>query len=71
MGFINPVLYANPSALNDITKGNNPGCLTSGFSAVSGWDPVTGMFLNLFPFDVAEVGNGRGDKMVWWGRFLR
>jgi tripeptidyl-peptidase-1 len=44
VGFINPVLYANPSALNDIKKGNNPGCLTSGFTAVSGWDPVTGMF---------------------------
>ncbi len=44
MGFINLVMYANPSALNDIMKGNNPGCLTSGFSAVSGWDPVTGMF---------------------------
>jgi tripeptidyl-peptidase I len=43
VGFINPVLYANPSALNDIKKGNNPGCLTNGFSAVSGWDPVTGL----------------------------
>lgn len=43
MGFINPVLYANPSALNDITKGSNPGCGTKGFKAVKGWDPLTGL----------------------------
>ena len=42
-GFLNPTLYANPSALNDITSGNNPGCGTNGFTAVSGWDPVTGL----------------------------
>lgn len=24
VGFINPVLYANPSALNDITSGSDP-----------------------------------------------
>jgi tripeptidyl-peptidase-1 len=43
VGFLNPVLYANPNALNDITSGNNPGCGTEGFSAVQGWDPVTGL----------------------------
>jgi tripeptidyl-peptidase-1 len=43
VGFLNTVLYANPDALNDITSGNNPGCGTQGFSAVSGWDPVTGL----------------------------
>ena len=43
VGFINPVLYANPSALNDIVSGSNPGCSTNGFSAVSGWDPATGL----------------------------
>jgi tripeptidyl-peptidase-1 len=43
VGFINPVLYSNPSALNDITKGSNPGAGTAGFSAVPGWDPVTGL----------------------------
>ncbi|KAK5994176.1 Aorsin [Cladobotryum mycophilum] len=43
VGFINPVLYENPQVLNDITDGNNPGCGTKGFSAVSGWDPVTGL----------------------------
>lgn len=43
VGFINPVLYANPSAMNDVVSGNNPGCGTNGFSAVPGWDPVTGL----------------------------
>ena len=43
IGFINPVLYANPGALNDITAGRNPGCGTNGFEAVKGWDPVTGL----------------------------
>jgi tripeptidyl-peptidase I len=43
VGFINPVLYANPWALNDIKNGSNPGCGTNGFSAVNGWDPVTGL----------------------------
>ena len=40
LGFLNPFLYANPSALNDITSGDNPGCNTNGFSAKAGWDPV-------------------------------
>ena len=26
VGFLNPTLYANPSALNDVTKGSNRGC---------------------------------------------
>ncbi|KAJ3728737.1 subtilisin-like protein [Lentinula raphanica] len=43
LGFLNPWIYANPQAFNDITSGNNPGCGTQGFSATKGWDPVTGM----------------------------
>ncbi|GJJ07192.1 hypothetical protein Clacol_001392 [Clathrus columnatus] len=43
LGFLNPLIYANPSAFNDITKGNNQGCGTNGFSAGIGWDPVTGL----------------------------
>ena len=43
VGFINPVLYANPQVLNDITNGKNSGCGTDGFQAVAGWDPVTGL----------------------------
>ncbi|KAF7527340.1 hypothetical protein G7054_g10491 [Neopestalotiopsis clavispora] len=43
VGFVNTVLYENPGVLNDITNGQNPGCGTNGFSAVAGWDPVTGL----------------------------
>lgn len=43
VGFINPVIYANPHAFNDITTGDNPGCGTNGFNATKGWDPVTGL----------------------------
>jgi len=43
IGFVNPILYKNPQALNDITMGGNQGCGTPGFTAVSGWDPVTGL----------------------------
>ncbi|EXV06545.1 peptidase S53 family protein [Metarhizium robertsii] len=48
VGFINPALYKaySKKAFNDITKGDQPGgggCGTTGFSAASGWDPVTGL----------------------------
>ncbi|KAF8265092.1 peptidase S8/S53 domain-containing protein [Lactarius quietus] len=44
LGFLNPLLYgeARPG-FTDITSGSNPGCGTKGFSAVPGWDPVTGL----------------------------
>jgi kumamolisin len=38
LGFLNPGLYANPSAFHDITKGSN-----GAYSAKSGWDPCTGL----------------------------
>lgn len=37
-GFINPVLYANPAVLTDITHGSN-----NLYKATPGWDPVTGL----------------------------
>ncbi|KAF8261294.1 subtilisin-like protein [Lactarius quietus] len=44
LGFLNPWLYGGGLAgLNDITTGSNPGCGTPGFSAIPGWDPVTGL----------------------------
>jgi tripeptidyl-peptidase-1 len=49
VGFINPVAYANPGIFNDITLGGNQGCNTPGFSAVQGWDPVTGLGTPNFP----------------------
>lgn len=41
VGFINPTIYANPTAFNDIVSGTNKGCGTKGFTAVKGWDPAT------------------------------
>ncbi|KAH8671471.1 putative protease S8 tripeptidyl peptidase I [Xylariales sp. PMI_506] len=49
VGFVNPVLYEHPEVLNDITNGTNPGCDTLGFSAVPGWDPVTGLGTPNYP----------------------
>ncbi|KAI0044866.1 family S53 protease [Auriscalpium vulgare] len=45
LGFLNPLLYseAGMATLTDIKLGNNSGCGTEGFSAVAGWDPVTGL----------------------------
>jgi len=48
IGFINPTLYANAAAFNDITQGNNrctagTVCCTQGFTAATGWDPLTGL----------------------------
>ncbi|MFZ0553135.1 MAG: S53 family peptidase [Steroidobacteraceae bacterium] len=37
-GFMNAALYGQPSALRDITQGNN-----GGFAASSGWDACTGL----------------------------
>jgi tripeptidyl-peptidase-1 len=41
VGFVNPVLYANPQVMNDVTNGGNQGCGTKGFERVEGWDPGT------------------------------
>jgi kumamolisin len=38
VGFINPALYATPTALRDITQGNN-----GDFAAGPGWDACTGL----------------------------
>ncbi len=38
VGFINPVLYQNPAALNDVRQGDN-----GTFSASGGWDACTGL----------------------------
>ncbi|KAH9159749.1 peptidase S8/S53 domain-containing protein [Lactarius sanguifluus] len=44
LGFLNPWLYdGGLKGFNDIVSGSNPGCNTDGFSAIAGWDPVTGL----------------------------
>ncbi|KAK4494732.1 hypothetical protein PRZ48_014088 [Zasmidium cellare] len=49
IGFINPILYSHPWVLNDIVNGTNAGCGSSGFKAVPGWDPVTGLGTPNYP----------------------
>jgi len=39
VGFVNPVVYANPQVFNDVTSGCTGGCGTQGFCAQPGWDP--------------------------------
>ncbi|KAK0449571.1 family S53 protease-like protein [Desarmillaria tabescens] len=56
LGFLNPFLYANPSAFFDITTGDNPGCGTNGFPARAGWDPVTGLGTPNFAALLAAAG---------------
>ena len=45
LGFLNPLLYANAAALNDVTTGSTSGCGFSGggWPATAGWDAVTGL----------------------------
>ena len=49
VGFINPALYANSKEfVKDITSGNTKclssgKCCSEGFSAVTGWDPASGL----------------------------
>ncbi|TRM66566.1 peptidase S8/S53 domain-containing protein [Schizophyllum amplum] len=56
LGFLNPWVYENPQAFNDITTGSNPGCNTDGFPAVAGWDPVTGLGTPNFSQMLAAAG---------------
>ncbi|KAH9020545.1 subtilisin-like protein [Lactarius deliciosus] len=65
LGFLNIRLYDDGFAgLNDITSGSNPGCGTDGFSAVPGWDPVTGLgtpdFEKLQNIFMTPLGGGAG-----------
>ena len=44
LGFVNPFLYQNADAFNDVTTGkNNAGGVKAGFDAAEGWDPATGL----------------------------
>ncbi|TFY63839.1 hypothetical protein EVG20_g6158 [Dentipellis fragilis] len=43
LGFLNPLIYANSDAFSDVARGDNPGCGTNGFTAVEGWDPLSGV----------------------------
>lgn len=42
MGFLNPFIYENPSAFQDVKAGINKASRNYGFTAVQGWDAATG-----------------------------
>ncbi len=51
VGFLNAVLYEHAASgiLTDIKNGSNPNCGSSGFPAVDGWDPITGLGTPVYP----------------------
>lgn len=49
MGFLNPFIYQNPQAFNDVTLGSVTGASVQGFTALEGWDAATGMGTPNFP----------------------
>ncbi|KAK5631009.1 hypothetical protein RRF57_006724 [Xylaria bambusicola] len=65
LGFLNPLLYLNPHALNDVTLGGSTGCdgtarfhgapngspviPYASWNATAGWDPVSGLGTPNFP----------------------
>jgi len=42
LGFLNPLIYKNPGAFQDVTAGKNSDTRKYGFKAVKGWDAATG-----------------------------
>ncbi|CAH7671953.1 peptidase S8/S53 domain-containing protein [Phakopsora pachyrhizi] len=70
MGFLNPWLYSvGRNGFTDVVEGSAAGCNTSGFPALEGWDPVTGLgtphFKNLAKYSskinkIARKYNGNG-----------
>jgi len=42
LGFLNPFIYQNAHAFNDVTSGKNNAGLGDGFTAIAGWDAATG-----------------------------
>merc|ERR1719453_644654 len=62
LGFVNPLLYKNADAFNDITKGNNAvgENAGNGWSCTTGWDAATGLGTPNFPKLQAAVKSACG-----------
>ena len=43
LGFLNPFLYQNPTAFNDVKLGMISGGAKKGFKAIAGYDLATGL----------------------------
>lgn len=42
LGFLNPFIYQNSAAFQDVAQGTNSGAKIYGFKAIKGWDAATG-----------------------------
>ena len=65
LGFLNPWLYNNTAALNDIVGGAGVGCTNTRYfrraarwNATAGWDPATGLGTPNFPALLAAAAPG-------------
>lgn len=54
VGFVNPVLYAHPEVLNDITNGTSAGCDTNGFAAIEGYANILDDHIYFMETDLAN-----------------
>jgi len=52
---MNPLLYKNAAAFNDVIVGNNSAGTSDGFQAEIGWDPASGLGTINFAKLVAAV----------------
>merc|ERR1711935_1107749 len=43
LGFLNPFIYQNAAAFNDVQSGKNTGGFGEGFTAIKGWDAASGV----------------------------
>jgi len=69
MGFLNPFLYANPDAFNDIIKGTNAEGRDAspspyGYECAAGWDAATGLGTPKFPKLLTAAMKAVGVSMV-------
>ncbi|KAI0199902.1 peptidase S8/S53 domain-containing protein [Astrocystis sublimbata] len=70
LGFLNPFLYENAAAFNDIASGSGNGCGSNPvfgrngakWNATAGWDPVTGLGTPIFDKLLAAAAPGVENK---------
>jgi len=64
MGFLNPWIYQNPQAWNDVTQGSVTGASSvKGFSALDGWDAATGFGTPNF-VEMLKAALAAGEQVV-------
>merc|ERR1712048_391224 len=67
LGFLNPLLYQNAAAFNDITTGAGQGCgfFSKGWPATKGWDAVTGLGTPDYGKLAKIVASLPGPEPIW------